>query len=158
MASAHFVPKLLIQWEKPTVLWKHHWQRGNHGHKSNSGKGKSGTYKAQPCALQAGSLHFQQECLLFQIYSSTIIHEEFHGSLQAGLMKANDYSLSRIRQANFIHLGLYISVNLKSKSASLSACATTSVRENMVSCFCPKGSCQNCHKLIQKHFNGWKWW
>lgn len=43
------------QWEKPTMLWKHHWERGNRGHNSNSAKGKSLTHKAQPSALQAGS-------------------------------------------------------------------------------------------------------
>lgn len=97
------------------MLWKHHWERGIHGHNSNSAKGKSVTYKAQPSVpcRQDHALHFEQECLLFQTNSFTIIHEEFHGSLQAGLMKVNDYSPSRIRQADFIHLGLYISINLK---------------------------------------------
>lgn len=113
-----------------------------------------------PCR-QDHALHFQQDCPLFQIYSSIIIQEEFRGSLQAGLMKGNDYALSRIRQADFIHLGLSILINLKSSktSASLSACATKNlVTSDTVSCSCSEGSYQNCHKLIQKHFIGWKWW
>lgn len=64
-------------------------------------KAKSLTYIGSACALKAGL------CTSFSmgvpIVSDIQLHKEFHGSLQAALMKADNYSQSRIRQADFTH-------------------------------------------------------
>jgi len=59
------------------------------------------TYTGSACALRAGLR--TSFSLGAPIVSHIQLHKEFHGSLQAALMKAANYSQSRVRQADFTH-------------------------------------------------------
>lgn len=58
-------------------------------------KAKSLTYTGSACALKAGL--WTSFSTGVPIVSDIQLHKEFHGSLQAALMKADNYSQSRIR-------------------------------------------------------------